>query len=267
LFVRQFRKVAKKRKPRVTAIIDVHEQETHTKEKRTSPDVRGGKHKNGTNFFFQFATIQILWKEQVVTMGVRLYGRNRALRDLVDELVQHVQQYCTIKLLLLDRGFRDVELLNQLEHLHVSMLMPSFSDKRTRKALATMRWHRRRWAFRNAKCDYADVTLLKATLPDGKTVGFYTTMQNTWWHPPSYFLDAYKRRWTIETGYRVQNQFLAKTTCILGAVRLYYFSYAVALHNLWLCLRNKIITVRFTVLRLKTLLGNLLLKISAEAPT
>jgi hypothetical protein len=267
LFVQQFRKVAKKRRPQVTAIIDVHEQETYTKEKRASPDVRGGKHKNGTNFFFQFATIQVLWKEHVVTMGVRLYGRNRTLRSIVNELVRHVQQYCTIKLLLLDRGFRDVELLNQLEYLNVSVLMPAFSDERTRKALATMKLHRRRWSFRNAKSEHTDVTLLKATLLDGKTIGFYTTMKNTWWHPPQHFLDAYKKRWTIETGYRIQNQLLPKTTCVIGAVRLYYFSYAVALHNLWLCLRNTVKNVKFTVLRLKTLLSSTLPNIGGKAPT
>jgi len=267
LFVRQFRQLVRGRKPRVTAIIDVHEQETYTRAKRTSCDVRGGKHKNGTAFFFQFVTIQVLWQEHVVTMGARLYSRDRTLSHIVDELVCHVQKHCRVKLLLLDRGFRDVNLLNQLSYRHVPLLMPAFSDERTRKALATMKLHRRRWSFRNAQSEHADVTLLKVTLPDDKVVGFYTTMHNTWWRPPTYFLDAYKRRWTIETGYRVQKQFLAKTTCILGAVRLYYFSYAVALHNLWLHLKEKIRSVRFTVLRLKTLLGSSRPTISTQAPT
>jgi len=266
LFVKQFYKVAKKRKPRVTAIIDVHEQETYTKVKRTSKDVRGGKHKNGTNFFFQFVTIQILFEQPVLTMGVRLYSRDRTLRSIVDELVRHVQQYACINLLLLDRGFRDVELFNQLEYLQVPLIMPAFSDEKTKRQLAKKR-RTPRWSLKNKQGEHADLTLLRVMLPDEKIVGFYTTMRGTWMRTARFFLDLYKRRWTIETGYRVQNQFLATTTCIVGAVRLYYFSYAVALHNLWLDLRNTLLTVRFTVLRLKMLLSSTLPVISIEAPT
>jgi hypothetical protein len=255
VFTKQFvQAFGTKRRPNGVAIIDVHEQETYTKEKRTSPDVRGGKHKNGTNFFFHFATIQFLAKNKVVTMGVRLHRRGESLRDVVAQLVAHLLQYADIECLLLDRGFRDVTILNELEYLGVAVLMPAFSDARTRTALATMWWHARRWSFRNAKCEYADVMLLKAALPDGKTVGFYTTLRGVWWRRVRYFVKLYKRRWTIETGYRVQNEFLARTTCIKGAVRLFYFSYAVALHNLWLRLRSIISTVRFTVNRLKCLL-------------
>ena len=255
VFGRQFVQVfGKKRRPKGVAIVDVHEQETYTQEKRTSPDVRGGKHKNGTNYFFHFATIQFLVKDEVITMGVRLHRRGMSLRDVVAQLVAQLLRYAQIECLLLDRGFRDVTILNELEYLGVPVLMPAFSDSRTRAALASMWWHARRWSFRNAKCEYADVTLLKAVLPDGKAVGFYTTLRGVWWRRVSHFVKLYKRRWTIETGYRVQNEFLAKTTCIRGAVRLFYFSYAVALHNLWLRLRSIISTVRFTVNRLKCLL-------------
>jgi hypothetical protein len=237
----------------------VHEQETYTKEKRTSPDVRGGKHKNGTNYFFHFATIQFLAKDRVVTMGVRLHRRGVSLRDVVAQLVAHLLRYAEIECLLLDRGFRDVTILNELEFLGVPVLMPAFSDERTRKALASMWWHARRWSFRNKHCEYADVTLLKAALPDGKAVGFYTTLRSAWWRRVAYFVKLYKRRWTIETGYRVQNEFLARTTCIKGAVRLFYFSYAVALHNLWLRLRIIISTMPLTVKRLKCVLQRSLL--------
>lgn len=255
VFARQFvRLFGKKRRPRGVAIIDVHEQETYTQHKRTSPDVRGGKHKNGTNFFFHFVTIQFLAKGEVVTIKVHLHRRGESLREVVEQLVVHLLRYAKVECLLLDRGFRDVTILNELEFLGVPILMPAFSDERTRAALASMWRHARRWSFRNAKCEYADVMLLKAELPDGKAVGFYTTIRGVWWRRVLYFVKLYKRRWTIETGYRVQNEFLAKTTSIKGTVRLFYFSYAVALHNLWLHMRSLISTVHFTVKRLKCLL-------------
>lgn len=261
LFLKQFKRLFRQRKrPHVIAIIDVHEQETYTKDKRTSLDVRGGKHKNGTNFFFHFVTMQIICGDKIMTLAVRLHRREESLCNIVIELIKYAQLHVSIDVLLLDRGFRDVALINDLEYLGIPMLMPAFRDERTRQALAQS-WlsKSRRWSFRNAKCEYADVTLLKVTLPDGSNVGFYTTLRATWLHRVQYYLDLYAKRWNIETGYRVQKQFLPKTTCVKGVVRLFYFSYAVAMHNLWLCI--KIIvwkTVKFTVAFMKYLLKQVL---------
>jgi len=258
VFARQYQQVLgkKKRQPRVVAIIDVHEQETYTKEKRTSPDIKGGKHKNGTNFFFKFVTIQLLYKKRVVTLKVHLQRRGEHLRDVVDALVRHALKYVQIEMLLLDRGFRDVTILNQLEYLHVPILMPAVMDEKAKTSLANMLRFQRscRFSLCNKHHEYADVKLLKVHLPNGKTIGFYTTRFLPWLRTPRYYLRLYAKRWTIETGYRVQNQFLAKTTCIKGQVRLFYFSYAVALHNLWLWLRTRLQPIKFTVTRMKLIL-------------
>lgn len=257
LYRRQFKRLFQGRKrPRVIAIIDVHEQETYTKHKRTSQDVRGGKHKNGTNYFFHFATLQIIAGERVMTLAVRLHRRDESLRELVIELVKHAQQYVHIDVLLLDRGFRDARLVNDLEFLKIPLLMPSFSDERTRKALAeTWLTKARRWSFAHKNKEHADVTLLKVTRSDGTSFGFYTTLRATWLHRVQHYVDLYAKRWNIETGYRVQQEFLPKTTCIKGPVHLFYFSYAIAIHNLWLCSRLIVgKTVKFTVAYLKYLL-------------
>lgn len=254
VFLKQFKRLFPQRhRPHVIAIIDVHEQETYTKHRRTSIDVRGGKHKNGTNFFFHFVTLQIICDKKIMTLTVRLHRREESLRDIVVAMVRQALRYVHIDVLLLDRGFRDVTLINDMEFLSVPILMPAFSDERTRQALAQL-WTSpsRRWSFRNAKSEYADVTLLKVTLPDGNTMGFYTTLRGIWLNDMQYYLDLYAKRWNIETGYRVQQQFLPKTTCVKGAVRLFYFSYAVAMHNLWLCIRIIIgKTAKFTVAYMK----------------
>jgi len=47
----------------------------------------------------------------------------------------------------------------------------------------------------------------------------------------------FKKRWGIETSYRIIGLFLAKTTSKLYALRRLYFFLAVVLYNLWV-LRN-----------------------------
>src|SRR3990167_8496293 len=114
IFEKQFLKHIGKKRKKAIAIIDVHEQETYSKEKRVSDFIRGGKHKNGTNFFFKFATIQIVAKSKVLTLAVKFYPRKKSLVQIVHEFVKIAKKYVKVKTLLLDRGFRDTKILNNL---------------------------------------------------------------------------------------------------------------------------------------------------------
>ena len=46
----------------------------------------------------------------------------------------------------------------------------------------------------------------------------------------------FRRRWGIETSYRMVNKFLARTTSKLYGIRLLYFYLAILLYNLWVLL-------------------------------
>ena len=97
LFEKQFFKMlpkAKKgKKYKAIVIIDNHEQETYSKKKRSSRDIRGGKHKNGTNFFFKYMTMQVLVKNKIINLSsYKALIKNvsektlyRDLQDLVDK--------------------------------------------------------------------------------------------------------------------------------------------------------------------------------------
>ena len=60
----------------------------------------------------------------------------------------------------------------------------------------------------------------------------------------------------IETGYRLQKQFLPKTTSQIPIIKFFYFCYAVAMHNnLWLMMRStEKLGKQFTVLKMKLVL-------------
>lgn len=264
IFLNQYYKLfpkakKKKKKYNATVILDIHEQETYSKEKRISNNIRGGKHKNGTNFFFHYLTMQVIVKDKIVTLGVRFYRREEKLRELVDELIVYAQQHLKIEVVLLDRGFRDVTLLNNLEYRGANVLMPCVKDNKAEKLFDEMLTNKNfavtRFQMVNQKKEGANVTLLMIRVSSSKEVGFYTTIRGSWLNKASFYLDLYKKRWNIETGYRLQNMFLAKTTSIHEIVRFFYFCYAVAMHNLWLGIqKTEKIGSRFTVLMMKTIL-------------
>src|SRR3989339_450237 len=263
LFIKQFHKLfpktkKKKKKYKAIIIIDAHEQETYSKEKRISKAIRGGKHKNGTNFFFKYLTMQVMIKDKIITLGVRFYSREDQQRELVDELIKYAQKHIKIEVVLLDRGFRDASLLNNLEYREAPLLMPCIKDAKAEKCFEELRnkqFKTKRFIITNNKKEGINVTLLMIRLSNNKEVGFYTTLSGTWFHSAKYYLELYKKRWNIETGYRLQNMFLPKTTSIEKVVRFFYFCYAVAMHNLWLGIRKtEKIGNRFTVLMMKIVL-------------
>lgn len=256
VFERQFKKLFKKKKTKVVAIIDLHEQETYCKDKRTNPYTLGGKQKNGTNFFFKFATIQILHKDKFLTMKVKICRRKQPLKQIVESLIKHVKKYVKIKVLLLDRGFRNVDVFNELEFIQVPILMPCIKDEKTKKEFSKARGKFKvvKYWWKNVKGEYADFKLIMMKLANGKEIGFYTTIRFAGWYSAEYFLNLYAKRWNIETGYRLQNLFLPKTTCVKGVVRFFYFCYAVGMHNLWICLKNTVNGFPVTVLMVKVML-------------
>lgn len=256
LFEKQFKKMFRKKKPRVIAIIDIHEQETYCKDKKTNPYTPGGKHKNGTNFFFKFATLQIIHKDKILTLKVKICRRKQPLKEIVNCLIKYAQKYVNIKTLLLDRGFRDVNIFNELEFIRVPVLMPCIKDEKTKKEFGKSRGRFRvvKYWWRNVKGEYADFQLIMMRLDNGKEIGFYTTIPFPRFRSADYFLKLYAKRWNIETGYRLQNLFLPKTTCVKEVVRFFYFCYAVAMHNLWLYLRKIVQGVSLTVLTVKVVL-------------
>jgi len=257
-FYKLFPKTKKGKKYKATVIIDTHEQETYSKEKRKSKAIRGGKHKNGTNFFFKYMTMQVMIKDKIITLGIRFHSREEHQRKLVDELIQYAKKFVKIDVVLLDRGFRDASLLNNLEYRDAPVLMPCVKDDKAQKCFDELlkgNYKTTRYVIINKKKEAANVTLLMIRLPNGKEVGFYTTLRGTWLHSAKYYIDIYKKRWNIETGYRLQNMFLPKTTSIEKVVRFFYFCYAVAMHNLWLTIRKTTKMGRiFTVLTMKFVL-------------
>lgn len=263
LYLKQFYKLfpkSKKKNKRYKAIIiiDAHEQETYSQDRRTSKAIRGGKHKNGTNFFFKYLTMQVMIKDKIINLGIRFYSREDQQRELVDELIRYAKEHVKIEVVLLDRGFRDASLLNNLEYREAPLLMPCVKDAKAEKCfeeLQNKQFKTKRLVITNSKKEGANVTLLMIRLSNDKEVGFYTTLFGTWFHSARYYLDLYKKRWNIETGYRLQNMFLPKTTSIEKVVRFFYFCYAVAMHNLWLGIRKtEKMGNRFTVLMMKTIL-------------
>jgi hypothetical protein len=71
----------------------------------------------------------------------------------------------------------------------------------------------------------------------------------------------FRKRWAIETSYRMINQFLPKTTSKLYSLRKLYFYLAVLLYNIWVFMNYKRekVTVQYVkfLLMIESLISNI----------
>jgi len=216
---------------------------------RPSRHVVHGKHKLGTNRFHCYAALRI------VERGRRYVIRSRLVTQLelsekpriVEELVAEARRRgVRVRLLLMDKGFYSGEVIEKLKSLGVKFLIAVPKNSRVKKEI--MEYYRsgegrvRRFSLRRG----------------GERVGFNMTIHRlrrskkglrnilelygafatnlgpkkaaeAWrWIP-----EEYRRRWGVETGFRVEKGFRAKTTSTCEEVREVYHQYAVVLENLW----------------------------------
>ncbi len=252
LFEWQFKNIFKFRfcTPKVVLAIDMTDKPTYSKKKKEDYNIVGGKEKASTFYFFRFATIQIADKKNPVTLYAMHCNKKKSNEQVVEELIMQAKKLVKIKCVLIDRGFYDTKVFNKLEQLGVKYLMPCKHDEKTEKMFdkyLRSNYEVEPYFCKNNKQEYADFKLIMIRLNDGSEIGYVTNMHFIRLHRAKYYIELYRRRWNIETGYRMQNQFLAKTCSINPSVRLFYFCYAVGLHNLWIMIKSRVQSRNFNV--------------------
>ena len=208
-----------------------------------------GKYRLGTKWFYCYAAIRL------VEMGRRYVIKSRLVTQLelgekakiVEELVSEAKRRGVhIRLLLLDKGFYSYEVIKALKTLGVRFLIAVPRNRRVKEAI--LDYYRtgdgpvRRFSLERDG-DLVDFNLtihrLRRTKKDLRNIlelygAFATSLEPekalAAWHT---IPEDYRRRWGIETGFRVGKAFRAKTTSRDEALREIYHQYAIVLENLW----------------------------------
>ena len=216
---------------------------------RPNPFVVRGKHKQGTTWFYCYAAIQL------VERGRRYVIKSRPVAQLelsdkpriVEELVTEARQLGVhIRLLLLDKGFYSGDVIKKLKSMGVKFLIAVPKNSRVKKEI--MEFYRsgegqvRSFALkrRDERVTFnLSIHRLRRTKKGLRNIlelygAFATNMgpvkalQAWMWIP-----EEYRRRWGIETGFRVGKGFRARTTSTSAVLREIYHQYGVVLENLW----------------------------------
>jgi hypothetical protein len=191
-----------------------------------SEGVVGAVRKNGSNRAYRFATVSVLVNGQRLTLAVTPMLDRCTLWHVKHLLACVAELGLAIKLLLFDRGYYSTALIRFLDEAGFRYIMHIPRHGRPLEAgedrLYTTTTHKRRVV---EQATFRRVVVRQ----NGKLLVFATNTSLK----PMRLHKLFRKRWGIETSYRMIGLFLAKTTSKRYGLRKLFFFLAVVLYNLW----------------------------------
>jgi hypothetical protein len=210
--------------------------------------LRRSKKERGTNLFYTHASFHIVEKGKRITVFSLPVYQLDDHATICEELIKAAWiRGIRIQKLLIDRGFYSVDVVKTLDRLKVEFLMPAKKNDTVKQAIENYHNHLipkmvKKFTIRNSREEEASFGLTVHKNKHAKEIDpiceqyivFATNMKYSeakklYWQLPL----EYKKRWGIETGFRVQNQVKAMTTSQNYTVRIIYQMLSVIIYNLW----------------------------------
>jgi len=195
---------------------------------------------------FKFATLSIVGENIPLVLAIEpiressVWDDNQSnqIHRVVRRLVRRAKDHVPIETVLCDREFDSMDVYQTLSNLNVNYLIPKRITSTEQDAIETMEEDGRDVAVERASVDVeiGSHSMRFLYVPSTKTDGTAIFATNLTVGPDEAetFCHRYSRRWQIENEYKsIKNDFLAKTSSKDYRVRLFYFVFAVLLHNIW----------------------------------
>jgi hypothetical protein len=233
--VREARKHRKLLAP-VDAAIDLHFSPWYGTLKTF---VVGSEPKASTSYFLSFATLEAVEKGErfaIAVVPVLPFMQNETI---VRELISRAKKLVRLRNIYFDRWFYDSDLIAVLNRLRSRYVICVRRDERISAVIkdvhlngSYVREHEVkgvRFTLVVAESDrYND---LDANITE-RYIAFATNIRISEDERKA-FADGYRKRWSIETGYRVKKGFKISTSTLFYPARVMYFYLSCFLHNLW----------------------------------
>jgi putative transposase len=213
--------------------------------KHTDDDdrVRRGRAKQGTTHFHSYATLCIIRKNKRYTLAITLFRRSDAALDALKRLLDQVETLgLRLKRLFLDRGFDNNAVADYLSDKPFPTIIPLTIRGKTGGSRALLKGRKSYMTtYTRSSQKYGERALTvhivckynKGRYRRNGVKHFAYTVIGKLKLSPQQLFEAYRRRFGIETGYRLMNTMRARTTSKCVALRLFFVALALLLLNLW----------------------------------
>lgn len=191
---------------------------------------------------FKFLTISAVNRDNKLILGSLPVSRGADIVELIMELLQQAQTFIHPEILLFDRGFDNLELLARLQEANVRY---------------QILWRKQAWATKILKKmkrgEVKEVTKVRKYSKDKSNYKIkvryvfikryrrfakgraydWVFATNTRQKSKHFYVDKYRKRWGIETAFRVLDNIQIKTTSKNEVIRYFINMFCGLVYNLW----------------------------------
>jgi hypothetical protein len=197
-----------------------------------APGVVRTKPNRGTSRAFKFISLSILksgFRFVVCALPLR---KQRGVVDELERLLRFAMQWIGIRRVYLDGEFYQVRVVRLLKQLGLKFVIRARVGKRLGKRMRRMKLpgvvHHRMMSAAGPE----EVNLLVVKGRKGRQC-FLTNIEVAG-EDAERLADEFRKRWGIETSYRVMKDFRPRTASPNHVVRLFLFLFSVCLHDCWI---------------------------------
>lgn len=209
--------------------------------------IRRGQAKSGTTHFHCYATLLAVKNNKRYTLALTFVRRSDSVLDVLQRLLNRVKQAeVRIKRLMLDRGFDNNAVIGYLnEQAFPTIMALTIRGKQggTRALLKGRKSHVTEYTRRSTKYPTETFTVhVACKYGKGRyrrrgICRFAYIVLGELKMQPLQVYHEYRRRFGIETSYRLMNLVRVRTTSKSPTLRLFYVGLALTMLNLWVSVR------------------------------
>ena len=210
-----------------------------------------GQAKKSSNSFYSYVSLYIINSNERFTISVLPVEKSKSKVYYLSYFIDLINSLnFGIRILCLDREFYSIDVFEFLRNLNIPHIVPVVKKgDRIKKILTGNRNRFDMYLMKNSEkeilLDIAiDVKYLKGKRgkKGRENLGFVVYGIN--WNPRK-VSTVYRRRFAIESSYRIRNQVKPNTSTKNVFIRYFYALISFLLKNIWLCLQKK----RFTIVQ------------------
>ena len=205
-------------------------------------DTRKSKAKRGTTRFFVYATIYVILRNKRYTLAVKYVRKGEKLTDVIDFLLAETTgMSLRVKCLFLDREFYNIDVINHLKDEEVPFIVPCVRRGRSggiRKLFVGKKSYSTEYTLRSGgkEATFPAHVVVKYSKGKYKRRGakYFAYTVYGMDIPVNRTFNEYRKRFGVESSYKLKNLALPRTSTKNPMLRLLYVGLAFLLVNVWI---------------------------------
>ena len=211
--------------------------------------VISGQAKKSTNSFYSYISLYITNKNERFTVSVLPVEKNKLMVEYLSYFIDLIKRLnLKIKVLCLDRGFYSIDVFEFLQNNKIPHIVPVIKrGEKIKQLLNGNKARREQYVMKNSKKKILlniviDVKYLKGKRGKKGLENLGFVVFGVKWSPRN-ISTVYRRRFAIESSYRMRNIVKPKTSTKNANIRYFYALISFLLKNVWLYLQKKHFTI------------------------